>query len=200
MEYGANIIIIPDSKGTPRKLIPEYGRLTMKNIEANIQNFIGQQSRQSKNSVQLFHCITNSMTEAAHLKILEESNKYMEDETPVGELLLKLMMQKTFINTGATYTHRIENLTNLDTYISKVNSDIDNFNQYVKVTVGGLKARGQCTYDLMINLLKAYQVASDGKFVRYINTKRDQYDNRYNISTDELMNSALIFLDTTQGK
>ena len=43
-----------------------------------------------------------------------------------------------------------------------VNSDIENFNQYVKVNVDGLKARGDQTDDLMINLFKAYQVASDG--------------------------------------
>ena len=33
-------------------------------------------------------------------------------------------------------------------------------------------------------------MASDGEFVRYIKTKREQYDNRYNISTDKLITSA----------
>ena len=51
------------------------------------------------------------MTEAAHLKIVAESDKYMEGETPVGELLFTLMIQKAVINTRATANYLRENLT-----------------------------------------------------------------------------------------
>ena len=54
-----------------------------------------------------------------------------------------------------------------------------------------MKARGERTYDLMINILKSYQVASDGDFVRYIKSKRDQYGDCYNLSPDNIMSSAL---------
>ena len=94
MEAGENITMINDSSGTPRNIIIEYGRLTVEYINENLQNFIGQQMRQSQNSVQVFHCLAKSMTEAAYLKIVEESSKYMYNETPVCELLFKLMMQK----------------------------------------------------------------------------------------------------------
>ena len=119
------------------------------------------------------------MTEANHWNIVAESNNYMDDETSVGEFIFKLMMQKSVINTRAKYTHLRENLTNLDTYTSTVDSDFENFNQYVNVNLDGLKERGERTYDLMINIFKAYQVASYGEFVRYIKTKRDQYDDEY---------------------
>ena len=154
--------MIADSNRTTRNLITEYGRLTVEDIETNIQQLIRQQTRQSQNSVQLFHCLTNYMTEAAHLKIVAELEKYMEGDTSVGVLLLKLIMQKTFIETRSTFTYLRENLANLETYMSTVNSDIEKFNQYVKVNVDGLKSRGEKMYDLMINLLKEYQVASDG--------------------------------------
>ena len=120
METGANIIMIADSTGTPRNLVTEYGRLTVEDIETNIQQLIRQQTRQSQNSVQLFHCLTKSMTEAAHLKIVTESDKYMEGETPVGEQLFKLIIQKSVIDTWATATYLRDNLTNLDTYMSTV--------------------------------------------------------------------------------
>ena len=61
-----------------------------------------------------------------------------------------------------------------------VDFEIENLNQYVKFNVYGLKARGDRTDDLMINMFKAYQVASDGEFFIYINKKRDQYDEGYN--------------------
>ena len=62
MEAGSNIIVNNDSSGTPRNFITEYGRLTVEYIEANMQNFIGQQTFQAQNSVQIFQCLTNSMT------------------------------------------------------------------------------------------------------------------------------------------
>ena len=55
------------------------------------------------------------MTEAVHLNIVAESDKYMEVETPVGELMFKMMIQKKFINTRAMATYLRGNLTNLDT-------------------------------------------------------------------------------------
>ena len=85
----------------------------------------------------------------------------MDGETPLGELLLKLMMHRSVIDTRATSTYLRENLTNLDTHMSTVNLYIENFNQYVKLNVDGLKARGERTDDLMINLLRAYHVALD---------------------------------------
>ena len=93
----------------------------------------------------------------------------MEGETPVVELLFKLMMQKAVINTRATDTYLRNNLTNLDTYIYTLNLDIENFNQYVKLNVDGLKSRVERKDDLMINLFKAYQVTSNREFVIYIN-------------------------------
>ena len=92
------------------------------------------------------------MIEDAHLKVVAESNKYIDDDTPVGEFLFKLMIQNAIIKTKATYTHLRENLTNLDTYMSTVNSDIENFNNDVKVNVDRLKERGERTDDLIIKL------------------------------------------------
>ena len=50
----------------------------------------------------------------------------MDDETPVGELLFKLMMKKPIIDTISTATHLWDNLANLDTYMPTVNLDIEN--------------------------------------------------------------------------
>ena len=79
----------------------------------------------------------------------------------------------------------------MDTYLSTVNSEIEKFNQYANVNVDGLKSRGEKMDYIMINLFKSYQLASDGEFVRYINIKRDQYNDGYNVSPDKLMTSAL---------
>ena len=61
----------------------------------------------------------------------------------------------------ATDCHLREDLANLETYITTVNSNTKTFNQHVKVNVGGLKERGESTYDLMTNLFNSYHVAPD---------------------------------------
>ena len=93
----------------------------------------------------------------------------------MDELLFKLMIQKDIIDTRATDTHLRENLTNLYIYMSTVSYYIENFNQYVKVIVYGLKARGGRTDDLRINLFKAYQVSTDSNFSIFIKTNIDKY-------------------------
>jgi hypothetical protein len=55
--------------------------------------------------------------------------------------------------------------------MSTVKSNIEEFNKYVKVNWEGLKACGESCDDLMINLFKGYQNASDHEFVHYIKQK-----------------------------
>jgi hypothetical protein len=70
-------------------------------------------------------------------------------------------MQKAIIDTLVTASPLCENLSSLDTYISMVKSNIKQFNKYIKVNWEGLKAQGESCDDIMINLVKGYQSASD---------------------------------------
>ena len=63
--------------------------------------------------------------------------------------------------------------------MSIVNSSIEKFNQYVKMDVDGLKASGERTDDLMINLIKAYQVARYGEFTSRQNKTNTKIDTTY---------------------
>jgi hypothetical protein len=89
------------------------------------------------------------------IKILAEQDKYHVGEgtnrRACAALLFKLLMQKAIIDTRATASLLRENLSSLDTYMSTVKSNIEQFNKYVKVNWEGLKARGESCDDLMIN-------------------------------------------------
>eukprot|EP00957_Ditylum_brightwellii_P064873 4921701-Ditylum_brightwellii.AAC.1 len=74
---GGNVITIPDINGQNCNLITQYGQLTANEITAHVLTFVGQQSRQAQNSVQLYHCLKNSITKTAKLKILAELEKYI---------------------------------------------------------------------------------------------------------------------------
>ena len=80
---------------------------------------------------------------------------------PVGGLLLKFLIHNSIVNTSAIDNLLRENLTSLDTYIATIQSNIETFNKYVKVNADGMKERGEMTDNLIINLLKDYEVTSD---------------------------------------
>jgi len=193
----ADVIMINDSS-TPaiqRNIITEYGRLTVAEITAAVQGWITEESRRAQNNMQMFTCIMASLTKEGRIKILAEQDKYHVGEgtnrRACAALLFKLLMQKAIIDTRATASLLRENLSSLDTYMSTVKSNIEQFNKYVKVNWEGLKARGESCDDLMINLFKGYQSASDREFVRYIKQKRDAYDDGGDIQPEALMTLAL---------
>ena len=100
------------------------------------------------------------------------------------------MMARASIDTRATLSFIRENISNLDTYIATVGSNISTFNEYVKRQRLSLSARGGVTHDLLTNLWKAYQNASDRDFVEFIKRKKDAYDEGEDITADTLMIAA----------
>jgi hypothetical protein len=57
----------------------------------------------------------------------------------------------------------------------------------VRLFINSLAARGHTTQDLLTNLFKGYQAASDKIFVNYIGRKLERYKEGEDISADELM-------------
>ena len=57
--------------------------------------------------------------------------------------------------------------------MESVNSSIELFSLHLKENRQGLKARGECADDFMINPFKGYMATSDKDFVSHIKTKKD---------------------------
>jgi hypothetical protein len=144
-------------------------------ITAAVEGWITDESCHAQNNMQMFTCIIASLTKEGCIKILTKQDKYHVGEDAncraCAALLFKLLMQKAIIDTHATASLLHENLSSLDTYMSMVKSNIKQFNKYIKVNWEGLKARGENCNDLMINLFKGYQSASDCEFVNCIKQK-----------------------------
>jgi len=68
-----------------------------------------------------------------------------------------------------------------------IDSDIIKFNDHVKELLQQLHARGGTTHDLLSNLFKAYKVVKDKEFTKYINDKKNEYDEGKNILPSHLM-------------
>jgi hypothetical protein len=76
--------------------------------------------------------------------------------------------------------------------MSTVDSNIELFNQHVKVNRDGLTARGESSVDLTINLFKAYICVTDRDFVRYMRNKKDDYDDGEDFTVEQLLTMSLI--------
>jgi hypothetical protein len=75
--------------------------------------------------------------------------------------------------------------------MASVDCNVKLFNQHVKEVVAGLRARGESTDELLVNIFKAYRVVGESEFSRYMKNKRDAYDDGEDVQPDPLMSVAL---------
>ena len=104
--------------------------------------YIGQKTRKAQNSIQIYHCISNTINKAEHLNIVGGISQMYSARNTYGWATVQIQIQKSVTDTRATSYHLSEILTNIETYITMVNSNILIFNQHVKFNVEGLKSMG----------------------------------------------------------
>ena len=66
-------------------------------------------------------CLSKSLTEEGHLKIVDESDRYRVNRVTIETLMFMLLMLKAVIDTRATTSYLRKNLTLLEAYMSIVN-------------------------------------------------------------------------------
>ena len=143
----------------------------------------------------LFKCLMDSLSKEARMKIEAWENEYIIENdsgttSQSGNLLLKVIIRESHLDTNATTQSIRMKLSNLDNHMLKISSNITQFNGYVKLLVRSLQARGQKTEALLSHLFKGYLAASDKSFNKYINDKKDRYEEGEEISADKLMQLA----------
>jgi hypothetical protein len=140
--------------------------LTLEQVVASELQYIEGQSLFAQDTYMLYKCLMASLTSKAKKKILIWSNQYKirENKISSGVALLKIIIRESHLDTNATTNQIRTKLSSLDAYISTIDSDIGQFNQYVKLLVQSLTARNQSTLDLLINLFKGYGAVSNKVF------------------------------------
>ena len=188
----ANIINIPDAMNVPRNLITEYGRLTLANITTHAQTYNNNNNRAAQNASLMYQFLQASITRDARNKaILRRSDYMLQGTSPNGPLFLKVLILNSHTDNVATIAHIRLTLSKLDDKMQSLGSDIEKFNQFVKGQRASLSARGETTTDLIVNLFKAYESASDEQFVAYMRRKREDYYDGQIITPDGLMDLAV---------
>jgi hypothetical protein len=183
-------------------LIDNYGTISLEQVVESELQYINEQGRDAQNTYMLYKCLMSSLTNNAKKRISLWSEQYRigDNDLCSGVALLKIIIRESHLDTNATTNQIRTKLSNLDSYILTVDSDIGKFNQYVKLLIQSLTARNQKTSDLLINLFKGYGAVSDEVFRAWLMRKQDDHEEGEEMTPDELMIAAKNKYDTMVEK
>ena len=188
---GAGILDVVQDPSDPNSpsddLLEKYGSITLASVLAYEESYIDRPVRPAQDTYNLYMCLMNSMSDIGKSKVLIWESEYTVGNYVSGPLLLKVMIRESHLDSNAMTGSIRDKLSSLDLYLPKVGSNITKFNQYVKLMVQALGARGERTEDLLSNLFKGYAACSDRSFVTYISKKQDEYDEGEHVTPDQLM-------------
>lgn len=94
---------------------------------------LGKTNRAAQDSYMIYHRLLNSLSKESKVKVQIWENEYIvenDDGTrvPSGNLLLKVIIRESHLDTNATTQSIRTKLSNLDGYINTINNDVSNFN------------------------------------------------------------------------
>jgi len=192
-ESGVGILSIPDDPVNPtefKSLIDQHGEIELDMIRRFEETYIDQANRSAQDAAQLYRCLMASISKEGKKKILIWESQYTVNGLGSGNLLLKIIVRESHLDTNATSASIQTKLTDLDRYLPTIGHDITKFNTYVKLLIDGLRSRGETSHDLLVNLFKGYMACSDREFVAYIRRKQDAFEEGTPIQVDNLMKNA----------
>jgi hypothetical protein len=170
------VVMVPDANGVQRDLLTHYGQVTIDDVRAHAQGYVGAQNRDAQNSIMLQQFLANSLTDDAHLMMVSASELYLVNGTPVGALFLKALIGRASIDTRAKVLLLRESISHLYLKMNELKGNVREFNQYVSEHVAALSGRGHTVDELVTHLFRAYEQVPDAHFGRYIESVRDRYD------------------------
>ena len=171
------IIMIPEDpeniSTVYRNMITNHGEIMLERVRRFKEYYTNDPSRAAQDAGMLYSCLMESMSKVGKTKIMVWEKQYKINRKGSVNLLLKVIIRESHPNSNATTMVISRQLSSLDTYINTIRCDITKFNAYVQKLLKGLASRGETTNDLLSNLFKGYQAASNHTFVKCINQKQE---------------------------
>ena len=173
-----------------RNLITNHGEITLERVRRFEEYYTNDPSRAAQDAGMLYSCLMASLYKVGKTKIMVWEKKYKINGKGSGNLLLKVFIWEIHLDRNATMMVIRRQLSSLDTYINTIGCEITKFNAYVHNLLEGLALRRETTNDLLSNLFKGYQAASDHTFVNYINRNQEEYDDGLSLTRFQIMDLA----------
>lgn len=202
---GSGILWVPTDPGpnndfTPaqgqvqvyKSLIHDYGQVSYPVLHMWERTYVEQPIRRAQDAMLLHRFLMNSLSNAGKRKIEVFSNQYTINGRLSGNLLLKIIVRESQVDTNATTATLRIKLSNFDEYLAKVGWDITRGNAYILYLEDTLKARGETTdrVTMLISLFKGYEAVPDKEFTTYIAIKKIAFDEGQDLTPSRLMELA----------
>jgi hypothetical protein len=187
----SRIFTIPTTSTKTEHLLQSYGLVTLKAATADALKYYDTETKEAQDSFMLYQCLIASVTQDFMRSINTERVSYHlgSDDTPVGTLFLKIIISKVHVDSRATVGYLRLAIGKLDTKMLECNSDVTQFNQYVKRVLMELVARGERSDNehILINIFHSYATVADTEFRAFTSRKREVWEEGEDISVAELM-------------
>jgi hypothetical protein len=150
----------------------------------------------------MYEFLRDSLTDEARIRISVEATKFEINGTRDGPCYLKVILMKFYVETNATNFYLRQSLLQLPKKMEELKSNVPAFNDHVQAITVDLAAGGQESSDLLVYLFLAYLTIKDSNFKRFIERKKEDYDDgKETITANTLMDQALNkFNQLTQAK
>jgi hypothetical protein len=177
-----------------RDLIQEYSQLTTQMIIAwAVAQVILANNRKTQNNYNMYMCMKNSLTKEMQNSMELEQEQYTVQNTVVAALFYQILMSKAEVGTQATIALTRNSLTKLDQKMLELDSNVNDFNEFVKSCKRKLTNCRANSNNLLINLFTGYKAARDSRFVETIDKIEEDYmyGKTPNLTDTQLMDQAL---------
>ena len=114
------------------------------------------ESRATQDIYTFTRCILNIYLKEANKILGVWKDGYMIDGRLLGNLLLKVVLRESGLDTKHTTSHIWSSLASLDVCIKMIKDNIPKFNTYDKGLLYSLNECRETTYNLLVNLAKSY--------------------------------------------
>ena len=173
--------------GDSESLCEHYGTIPVERIRLFEETYLNKNCRPAQDNFIMYKCLMNSISKTGKDKVTIWMNQYKVNGKSSGNLLLKLIIRESHLDTNVTTSSIRTKLASLDLYILKIGCNITKFNGYVKLLTDGLSARGQTTNDLLVFLFKGYGAVPDMEFASYIKQKKENHEEGDSMTAEQLM-------------
>jgi hypothetical protein len=168
-----------------RTLIKHYGEITKAEVQEAAATYLGTNNRRDQDSDMMYNCLRKSVSAKVFATVTTEPERYTfdvegeEDPLEDGPSFLKAIIDHTYTNTLSNTAVARENLSSLSDFMASLpDSNITEFNAYVKKQTETLAANGETTNDLVTNLFKGYAKVKDKDFRQWIKIKKGEWFDR----------------------
>lgn len=193
------VVTVPDKDGVNRNLITNFGQVTIENCRDHVMTFAHLPNRTAQNDIMLYFFVVNSLTSDACLNVLGQEETYTNniagEVVPSGAMMLKKIIGISSIDTMAKVLLLRDEIAALPHKMVDLKGDVREFNLYAQRKRDDMLSRGQGVEELIAHLFRAYLQSPDENFVRYIQSKKDKYEEDGSVTADQLMALSLVKYD-----